>query len=408
MNWKFWRKDIALKRLDPHMLAVIMVQSMVGHTYPFNKWRDDENPIPESADAFVEVAVNVYQLCIFLDFIERQFGTDVAEIVRSNLITVMSKGKTGDVIKKFFDAVRTGRTTRERELFFTDSPAIQVDCNVAKALLSIASEPEDVKHALYPNLGQSLTLGRISAESSFGELVKQIEFRPESVFGFRKPEEIPVRWSEACGCFERQLQRRHNNALFPPAKRRITTGELIEAQSRDLADLEKLQADSQKFIDELWSLPDGQKLTFNEINKWRERVQEFIMRAAAVGNIADSHRERLRPVYNGVVNTHRKSCPPEHKAQLEAAIANSDSYQKTWSNLFVAQVTRKDTPITPDDLLPSLLVEDVETVRLMVSTMTEENRIAAGRAAAVLIQEAKKEGYTVPDAEEKVRAFNES
>ena len=89
MNWKFWHKDNAPKRLDPHMLAVVMVQNMVGHTYPFNKWRDDENPIPETADAFVEVAVNVYQLCIFLDFIERQFGSDVAEIVRDELFKVV-------------------------------------------------------------------------------------------------------------------------------------------------------------------------------------------------------------------------------------------------------------------------------------------------------------------------------
>ena len=224
------------------MFAVMMVQKMANREYPFNRWRVEENPIPDDADAFVEIAVNVYQLCVLLDALERKFGADVAGIVRLNLITVMDKAApTGNTVKDFFDAVRVGRALPERERFFADNPNIQVDCNVAKAFLAVASEPEDVKNALFPKLGQSLTLARISAESAFNPLMTEIDFRPESIFGFRKIDEIQLNWSAVPGCFERQLQRRHNNALFPEEKRRVTTDEVVEAKSRDQADLETLE-----------------------------------------------------------------------------------------------------------------------------------------------------------------------
>jgi hypothetical protein len=59
------------------------------------------------------------------------------------------------------------------------------------------------------------------------------------------------------------------------------------------------------------------------------------------------------------------------------------------------------------DLLPSLLVEDVGTVRLIAGLMPETNRIGLGKAATVLIEDAKKEGYIVPYAAEKLRVLNE-
>ncbi len=40
MKWKFWRKDNPLKRLNPHMLAVIMAQRMMDRAFPFNTWRE--------------------------------------------------------------------------------------------------------------------------------------------------------------------------------------------------------------------------------------------------------------------------------------------------------------------------------------------------------------------------------
>jgi hypothetical protein len=141
------------------------------------------------------------------------------------------------------------------------------------------------------------------------------------------------------------------------------------------------------------------------VKKIRDAVEELIIRAAGIGDLARTQEQGLRTVYDAIVSSMRESCPEQHKAQLEAALAKSDGYQKTFTNHFVAQSNRKDTPIYSDGLLASLLVEDVETVRVMVSLMPENNRIALAKAAVYLIEDARKEGYTVSQAADKLKAL---
>jgi hypothetical protein len=193
------------------------------------------------------MAVNIYQLCIFLDFLEEKFGSDVSGVVRSHIIALMGSWgrKYSGIIGQYFEAIQIGRALPEREPLLAGDPSIQIDNNIAKAILS-ASEEE--KKALYVLLGQSLSRGRISAEAAFGGVIEEIEFRPEIIIGLCRPEEIPLAWSEACGSFERQLQRRHNNPLFPSEKRTVITAELVVARSQDLCDLCQLQEDSKRTL----------------------------------------------------------------------------------------------------------------------------------------------------------------
>lgn len=405
MKWKFWESEPSLKQLDPHMLAFIMVQGFPGQKFPFNKWRGEGDPIPEFADAFVEIGVNIYQLSILLDFLERKFGKDLSEIVKAHLISLMSRGEHATAIRNYFEAIQTGRTMPEREEYFAGKPQIQTDCNVAKAFLSVVSESAEVKTKLYPLLGQSLTLGRISAEAAFGGLVEQIEFRPETVMGLCKPEKSSIVWSETCGAFERQLQRRHNNPFFPPEKRRVITAEVLWARSQDLYDLLQLQADIERCLKGI--VGDAkEKATFGEVLKTREVVESLIIQAAGIGNLANNQRQKVRALYDSIVESLRDACPAESRANLDAALANSESLMATFANSFVAQMNRKNSPIPAEDLLRSLLLEDLDTVRTVVSTLSTEALRGIGETAAAIIEDARKAGYMVPQAEEKLRAFN--
>lgn len=86
MKWKFWGKgkDNPLGHIEPHALAYSMVHTVLNRENAINRWRDQDDAIPESHEEFVQISVHVYQLCIFLDLLERRFGSDVAGIVNLN------------------------------------------------------------------------------------------------------------------------------------------------------------------------------------------------------------------------------------------------------------------------------------------------------------------------------------
>jgi hypothetical protein len=171
--------------------------------------------------------------------------------------------------------------------------------------------------------------------------------------------------------------------------------------------LERLRSDTQEFIDGIGIGPTP-VLSAKDIHRLSDETLKLAIRAAAVGNIADSLGDRLRAVYEHLVGILRENCPPEVKAPLEEGNATYERYLKTFSNQFVAQFQRDDTPISEADLLPSLLVEDVQTVRLLASMMPSEMVMAWREAGAVLVANAKKEGYMLPHAADKLRALDKS
>jgi hypothetical protein len=196
------------------------------------------------------------------------------------------------------------------------------------------------------------------------------------------------------------------NPLFPVERRFISRAELLEASIKDWNDFKQLEADVDSLFSELKKAPEQKR--YSEVLDLREPFERLIFRAAEIGDIANRQSEALRHVYKTVEQTMRDGCPIEHKAELESLLAGSQQYRNTWTNQFVKQMGRADTPIKGPELLPSLLTEDVETVQLFASTLEEANRKSAYELAVTLISDVQNKGYVVPQAEEKLQALRSS
>ena len=100
-------------------------------------------------------------------------------------------------------------------------------------------------------------------------------------------------WSDKPGCFERFLQRRYKNPLFPKIERRVTAKEIAQAKAKDKADAGVLRKDYLALTKKITKLPD--LITVKEARKNREDVDMLLQRCAEIGggNVEDINKELI-------------------------------------------------------------------------------------------------------------------
>jgi hypothetical protein len=212
-----------------------------------------------------------------------------------------------------------------------------------------------------------------------------------------------MRWSDAPGCFERHLQRRFMNPLFPRDRRNISSYELADAQARDAADLANFLREFESLLNRASS--GGHDGAVSAVLKLRDDTEELMVRAARVGAPARKQGASLQELYEAIANSLRSACSPTELAKLEEGLRTSARYQETATHEFLAQLSRSDGPISGDEVLPSMLSEDVEAVRLAVRVFSEPLLLTMRKQTKELLAEARAEGFVLPDEAEKLSAI---
>jgi len=169
---------------------------------------------------------------------------------------------------------------------------------------------------------------------------------------WRKP-----KWSSSPGCFERHLQRREGSLLFPIERRKISKSEIIKAQKKD-------QGEQASFIAAVKNLGEELENSENDIpgstvsdSTSLQKVQNLLEVAAAIGGNIQNAVQMLESTETEMIQ-HLNQSIPAGADLLEQA----DSLSKTARIPFIAQSTRKDSPILPEENIATLLSEDLETI----------------------------------------------
>jgi hypothetical protein len=152
------------------------------------------------------------------------------------------------------------------------------------------------------------------------EIIKKYSayIHPEDAF-FENGE--MVIWSEYPGCFERHLQRRYKNVLFPPERRCISKKDIEDA---------------------------------------RQKVQSVLKQGASIGGNIQDAILLLEDTEKQMIEYMEKLIP-DGKELLERAI----SLSRVQRNPYMAQTKREDTPILREEELSTLLSEDLATISVM-------------------------------------------
>lgn len=168
------------------------------------------------------------------------------------------------------------------------------------------------------------------------------------------------KWSEVPGCFERHLQRRDGNILFPLERRMVSRGETADARRRD-------KTDQDKFIETVRNLEaviDNSEKT-NPLSTLRrssslQKIQALLEEAASIGGNIQNAIRLLESTEESIIQSLNASMP-EGKNLLQKAKSSSITARIP----FLAQLKRKDTPILESEVVPTLLSEDFETISVI-------------------------------------------
>jgi len=175
------------------------------------------------------------------------------------------------------------------------------------------------------------------------------------LFWNRKNQENQFEWLEMPGCFERHLQRRHRNPLFPEERRTISNKELSEARKKDLSDLKEFIKKYTLWLIEAGKLND--KSSVDDLKSCLQDTQELADLAAAVGGDLDDEISVIGKMENKIISLMNMRVP-----QGADLLRKTQSLSSTQRIPYFAQAVRKDSPILKSEELASLLSEDLETI----------------------------------------------
>lgn len=167
-------------------------------------------------------------------------------------------------------------------------------------------------------------------------------------------------WSEHPGCFERHLQRRYKNILFPIERRDVSINEILEARRKDELEQKAFYNDVKSIGAEMERLEFVRPASTLRDSSSVQKVQALLKQAASIGgNIQNAIlllETSEKQMLEGMVTLR-----PDLKDQID--IINSLSSLER--NTFIAQSTRAETPILPEEQIASLLCEDLDSIALI-------------------------------------------
>ena len=207
-------------------------------------------------------------------------------------------------------------------------------------------------------------------------------------------------WSLDPGAYERHLQRRYNNPLFPPSRQRVTLQELRIAQARDRTDAEAIRQEFYDLLQEIEGLPS--LTTQTDVSVIRERIDDLHDKAAEVGGLSNVINGLIK-IRKAVIDTWRKAIVnnPAALAALERAESLYRARARIAYNPFVAQMSR----IPSEEIVPALLTEDADTIRIAMEILDEGTKETVRQAAVSLLLQMGAEGKAIPDVGKKLVAL---
>lgn len=199
------------------------------------------------------------------------------------------------------------------------------------------------------------------------------------------------------GCREAHLERRYKNLLFSGEVRQVTQQQINAARQADDAEVIAFQEDFRALLRDIATLTAH--VESEVILKLKERIEcLYEIRAGLPGDFS-REREGLERLNYLIMDQIKQGAADDPYAQ-EQLKREETARAFHWHLLrqpLVAHLLRPNSPIPPEDLIPTLLSEDEESIRAVMALLSIEQRSSLRIQARQWLERLQVEKTEIPD-----------
>lgn len=171
-----------------------------------------------------------------------------------------------------------------------------------------------------------------------------------------------LRFSAQPGAYERHLQRKAGNPLFSLADAHLMQAEIDQARARDQQDLQAFIEAFQEHIKQAAAL--GGSVDSDVVLKLREDLENLYVTGSSLAGDIQRFQQALLKLIQVCMQSIRAGAADDPQAlkKLQDEEAARQVYFGLLNIPLVADLVRNDDLIQPQELVPSLLSEEIDTL----------------------------------------------
>lgn len=182
------------------------------------------------------------------------------------------------------------------------------------------------------------------------------------------------RFSETPGRRERHLQRKADNRLFARSARDVSDEAIVQARKQDNQELLAFSRAYQEILKTIADLPGN--VDTEVILDIRERIDRLYEQVCGLAGDRSEEKQGLARLHQAITQAIRDSAEGDVEAitRLDEEARAREIHLQLLEQPIIADLLYPDSPITPDELVPSLLSEDVDSFATTMGIFSDEQR----------------------------------
>ena len=200
------------------------------------------------------------------------------------------------------------------------------------------------------------------------------------------------------GMFERHLRRKDNNPLFGVPAPQFPPEAYVEARHLDTEEMRRFQEDMRQVIQQAIDLDAN--VESEVVLELRGKLDQLYARCSGLGGNCGDHKRSIRRLIDVVMNAVWQAAADDPMARMELEQEELARQQHfcLMEYPLISDLMRPDTPISQDELLPTLLDADEDELEAVLWMFEPEQLAIIRKDAESLLVERRAQGYDLSEA----------